>query len=526
MPPKRHYKVAEVLQQLAEDPSGDSDDFEEFPTLTEASEAVLANDEAADVVLLPPSTVDALSDEEAIDDDDLMPSSLPSDVPGKVAVLVHGNKGKAEESTSKSTSRRQKKQKLDTPQPKWGNKLAYSKNIPTENVENLLDKQPQLKTMTPFELFSHYFDDELKTMIVEESVRYARQKNNMSFEMDVGDVDIFLGILLLSGYHSLPRERLYWNRDEDVRIPFVASHMSKNRFMEIKKYIHLADNDTTVPDDKLYKVRSYITALNTRFQQFGVFSKFLSIDEEMVPYYGHHSAKMYLRGKPIRFGFKLWVLASDNGYPYNVDVYCGKSVNPEDQSENGLGHRVVTSILGCVSNPLCHEVYFDNFFTSYSLLSSLRAMNIKATGTVRENRLKGCPLTETKVMKKKERGFYESKCDGQVIAVKWNDNTCVSVATNFGSVQPVGKAKRWSSSKKCSVEIPQPAVIHDYNLRMGGVDILDRFMATYRPMVRSKKWWWPLFTNGVNMAVVAAWRVHVQVRLQRCYLVVWCYFHS
>jgi len=60
MPPKRHYKVAEVLQQLAEDPSGDSDDFEEFPTLTEASEAVLANDEAADVVLLPPSTVDAL----------------------------------------------------------------------------------------------------------------------------------------------------------------------------------------------------------------------------------------------------------------------------------------------------------------------------------------------------------------------------------------------------------------------------------------------------------------------------------
>jgi len=46
-----------------------------------------------------------LSDEEATDDDDLMPSSLPSDVSGKVVVLVHGNKGKCEELTSKNTNR-------------------------------------------------------------------------------------------------------------------------------------------------------------------------------------------------------------------------------------------------------------------------------------------------------------------------------------------------------------------------------------------------------------------------------------
>jgi len=53
MPGKRQYKVAEVLQQLAEEHSSVSEDFEEYPTLIEAAESALANDEAAgaDVVL-------------------------------------------------------------------------------------------------------------------------------------------------------------------------------------------------------------------------------------------------------------------------------------------------------------------------------------------------------------------------------------------------------------------------------------------------------------------------------------------
>jgi hypothetical protein len=43
---------------------------------------------------------------------------------------------------------------------------------------------------------------------------------------------------------------------------------------------------------------------------------------------------------------------------------------------------------------------------------------------------------------------------------------------------------------------------------MGGVDLLDRLLGSYRPQLRSKKWYWNLFANGLNMAVVAAWRLH------------------
>ena len=103
------------------------------------------------------------------------------------------------------------------------------------------------------------------------------------------------------------------------------------------------------------------------------------------------------------------------------------------------------------------------------------------------------------------------------MAVKWNDNQCVTVATNFSTVEPLHKAKRWSSAKKASIDLPQPAVVHEYNLHMGGVDILDRFMSNYRPVFRSKKWWWPLFINGLNMAVVAAWRLHVEASELCCH---------
>lgn len=42
--------------------------------------------------------------------------------------------------------------------------------------------------------------------------------------------------------------------------------------------------------------------------QFGIWAANLSVDEQMVLYFGRHSCKMYILGKPIRFGYKLWCL--------------------------------------------------------------------------------------------------------------------------------------------------------------------------------------------------------------------------
>ena len=54
-------------------------------------------------------------------------------------------------------------------------------------------------------------------------------------------------------------------------------------------------------------------------------------------------------------------------------------------------------------------------------------------------------------------------------------------------------------------------MVTNYNKYMGGVDLLNRFLSDYQPRLRSKKWWWCLFSNFLNMSVVAAWRLHKEI---------------
>lgn len=107
----------------------------------------------------------------------------------------------------------------------------------------------------------------------------------------------------------------------------------------------------------------------------------------------------------------------------------------------------MTSLLAIVEDPLKHDLR-----TSYDSLAYLQKENIKATGTARENRLKKCPLMDNKAMRKTERGTFYAQSDGVVSAVKWHDNQCVTVVTNYDMVSSVNKVKRWSVAKKTSVE--------------------------------------------------------------------------
>ena len=77
--------------------------------------------------------------------------------------------------------------------------------------------------------------------------------------------------------------------------------------------------------------------LNKKIEQFGIAHEDLSIDELMVPYYGRHSCKQFIRAKPIRFGYKLWVLASAKGVLDKIGIYQGRT---NQGSDKPLGTRV------------------------------------------------------------------------------------------------------------------------------------------------------------------------------------------
>ena len=90
--------------------------------------------------------------------------------------------------------------------------------------------------------------------------------------------------------------------------------------------------------------------------QLGVFHEHLSVDESMVPYRGLHGAHQYIRGKPILFGFKIWVICGEDGFPYKLEIYQGRKEGTKEPVGAGVVNRLVQVIVEN-SNVACHILY-------------------------------------------------------------------------------------------------------------------------------------------------------------------------
>ena len=109
-----------------------------------------------------------------------------------------------------------------------------------------------------------------------------------------------------------------------------------------------------------------MAALKNNFQAVYYPHCKVSINEAMIPFKGRSSMKEYLPLKSVKQGFKVWAMTdASNEYMYDLYVYIGA----KGERETGLGEVVLTlaeSIKG-----RNHQLYFDNYFTSMSLLTKV-----------------------------------------------------------------------------------------------------------------------------------------------------------
>ena len=101
----------------------------------------------------------------------------------------------------------------------------------------------------------------------------------------------FIGILILSGYHPVPFRRLYWSNQAAVYNHLVAESMRRNRFEEIIKYLHFADN-SQITADRYYKIRPLFKEINKYFKIISLHPD-ISIDETMIKFYGKRFKTIY-----------------------------------------------------------------------------------------------------------------------------------------------------------------------------------------------------------------------------------------
>ena len=98
-------------------------------------------------------------------------------------------------------------------------------------------------------------------------------------------------------------------------------------------------------------------------------------------------------------------------------------------------------------------------------------------------------LKTEKELKAKGRGSSEYRTDmnSGVRGMKWHDNKCVTLASNFSDVSMGKPVKRYDSKSKEFIEVPCPDMVNAYNLFMGGVDKNDMLVALYCSTMKPKK---------------------------------------
>lgn len=94
-----------------------------------------------------------------------------------------------------------------------------------------------------------------------------------------------------------------------------------------------------------------------------------------------------------------------------------------------------------------------------------------------------------------------------ISVVTWNDNSVVTVATNYDQALPLRLVGRFSREKKQKVSVPQPKLFQTYNNHMGGIDRADQNISLYRTSVRGKKWYFPIIAHLIDVAEQNAWNL-------------------
>ncbi len=89
--------------------------------------------------------------------------------------------------------------------------------------------------------------------------------------------------------------------------------------------------------------------------------------------------KQYMKEKPTKWGYKLFVLAdSTYGYTWDFFIYEGKSPVAQAEQTKGLSYESVMALVDEKMLGKGYKLYVDNFYTSPSLFRDLLQKGICA----------------------------------------------------------------------------------------------------------------------------------------------------
>ena len=228
-------------------------------------------------------------------------------------------------------------------------------------------------------------------------------------------------------------------------------------FLQQRQFLHFVDNNSDHDsDDKFFKIKSIMAAVRNDCIKI--------VDEQIIPSKTKFTKiRQYNPKKPRKWGFKYLVRVGLSGFIYDFYLYSGRDEVNKDSSYSHLQKsvQIVAKLCEAVPRHQGYMCYFDNWFSTSELFIYFGQIGITAAGTVRANRLQGCPLLSNKDLSKQEWGNYNYGIDlnSGVTIVKWMDDSILQIASDYVDVEPVGTIEHWDQSKQSKIKITCPCMI-------------------------------------------------------------------
>ncbi|XP_030578579.1 piggyBac transposable element-derived protein 4 isoform X2 [Archocentrus centrarchus] len=368
------------------------------------------------------------------------------------------------------------------------------------------------------DLFQLFFTKTVLQTIINNTNEHGRAHYNKPSEpwtdITLPDMFLYLSIVVYMGFVKAPALTDYWRTSSLYSFPFTKKTITGKKFLTISRALHLssaAEDEAnerkrgTREFDRLCKIKPLYIEIREACKRIYHPDQHISVDERMVASKARVIFKQYIKNKPVRWGFKLFVLAeSRTGYTWDYFVYEGKST---ERTGKGLGYDTVMKLVNPAILGTGYKLYLDNFYTSPTLLRDLYQQRIWACGTMRINGV-GYPKTKINALDSIAlRGSIRWLREDPLLFVQWRDTRDVFLCSTIHTAHGTETVKRKMKDKEghwSSKDIPIPPAVKDYNQHMGGVDLSDQLIGYYDVLHKTKKWYKTFFFHFVDIAIVNA----------------------
>lgn len=261
----------------------------------------------------------------------------------------------------------------------------------------------------------------------EQNPEPVREKMKPWSPVTENELRTFFGLTINMGHIRKGALKDYWSEDFLLSTPLFGNIMPRNRYLQILRYLHFANNEDAV-NHPLKKVKPIIDDLKNKFSNTINPGRNLCVDESLLLWKGRLKFKQYLPLKRNRFGIKLFELVDcETGFLLDFIVYTGSNTD-YDKFDLGVSGNIVAHFM----KPYHHKghiLYIDNWYSSPQLAEFLHDRDTGVCGTVKENR-KGMPALNAKL----NRGEIEVAHNNIWLVIKWMDKKEVYVITTVHEV--------------------------------------------------------------------------------------------